>query len=413
MGLAGTGASSRRAISRARELMPSPSHIRVLHVVRSLRRETGGLAEAVRNLAAAQRRRGDTVTIVSLDPTDAAGPGSEIVVLGRRSHGYGHSPDYVPWLRRRAADFDAVVVHGLWQYQAFGAWRALAGSTTPYIVFPHGMLDVWFKRAHPLKHVKKWLYWPWADYRLLRDAAAVCFTAEEEQRRAAMSFWLYRARGRIAPIGIAAPTGDANRERTAFFHEHPSLRGRDFILFLGRLHPKKGVDLLLRGYAAAYGSAPLADAPMLAIAGPCSEPGYQRELAALAEKLGIDSKVVWLPMLTGETKWGALRACAAFVLISHQENFGVAIVEALACGRPVLLSDQIAICREIEADGAGLVGPDTTEGAGDLLMRWKNLSAAQRAEMSVAAGGCFERRYEIGRAAESLSGLIDEVRNRR
>jgi glycosyltransferase involved in cell wall biosynthesis len=382
---------------------------RVLHVVRSLRRETGGLAEAVRNLSQAQRHRGDWATIVSLDPADEGD--ATHVVLGRRSHGYGYSPAFVPWLRTRAREFDAVIVHGLWQYQGFATRNALRGTATPYLVFPHGMLDVWFKRAHPLKHAKKWLYWPWADYRVLRDAAAVCFTAEEERVRSRRSFWLYRAKERIAPIGIEAPKGNPEQQRAAFRAAHPALGARSFVLFLGRVHPKKGVDLLLRAYAAVHGKS--AGAPVLAIAGPCDDPAYRDSLQAEAKRLGIEGAITWLPMLTGDVKWGALRACEAFALFSHQENFRVAIVEALACGRPVLLSDQIAICREIESDGAGMIGPDTAEGAAAVLSRWRDASLETRAAMGAAAHACFALRYEIGRAAETLAALIDEVKARR
>ncbi len=383
--------------------------MRILHTVRSLRPETGGLAAAVRALAVAQRRRGEVAVIVSLDPADAVEGGDGLVVLGRKSHGYGYAPDYVPWLRAHARDYDAVVVHGMWQYPGFGAWRALRGGGTPYVVFCHGMLDVWFKRAHPRKHAKKWLYWPWAEYRVLRDAAAVCFTAEEERRRARESFWLYRARERISPIGIEAPAGDAAQEREAFFAAYPALRGREFLLFLGRIHPKKGVDLLLRGYAAARAGGAAAELPALVIAGPGDDAAYRSELDALVAELGLEAAVVWLPMIAGAIKWGALRACAAFVLISHQENFGVAIVEALACGRPVLISDQIAIWREITTAGAGFAAPDTTAGAIDVLTRWRGLSGEARAAMGRAACACFERQFEIGEAAAALARLVGEV----
>ncbi len=382
---------------------------RVLHVVRSLRRETGGLAEAVRNLAAAQRRRGDAASIVSLDPADASLP--DVRVLGRHSHGYGYSPELVPWLRAHAVEFDVVVVHGLWQYQTFGVWRALRGGPVPYVVFPHGMLDVWFKRAHPLKHAKKWLYWPWSEYRVLCDAAAVCFTAEEERRRARQSFWLYRANERIAPIGIQAPDGVPAAERAAFAAACPELGGEPFILFLGRVHPKKGVDILLRAYAAAYRGRP--GAPRLAIAGPSPDDRYRAELKALAASLAIAAAVTWLPMITGDVKWGALRSCATFALFSHQENFGVAVAEALACGRPVLLSDQIAICREIEMDGAGFVASDTVAGAVEALARWRDCPAANRAVMAACAEDCFRQRYEINQAAAAFDALIAEIRVRR
>src|SRR3954468_12437939 len=121
--------------------------LRILHVARSLRPETGGVAEAVRNLVAAQRRGGDIATVISLDPADERD--ASIVVCGRRSQGYGYTSKYVPWLRAHRQEFDAVIVHGLWQYQAFGTWRALRGTSTPYFLYCHGMLDPWFKHAHP------------------------------------------------------------------------------------------------------------------------------------------------------------------------------------------------------------------------------------------------------------------------
>ncbi len=378
--------------------------MRVLHVVRSLRAETGGLAEAVRSLALAERRRGDAVTIVSLDPVDAP----ETVVVGRSSHGYGYSPELVSWLREHRREFDVVIAHGLWQYQTFGTWRALHGTDTPYIVYCHGMLDAWFKRAHPLKHLKKWLYWPWAEYRVLRDAAAVCFTAEEERTRSRESFWLYRARERITPIGIEAPAGDAEQQCRAFYAAHPAVKARPFLLFLGRIHRKKGVDILLRAYAAAL--AQRTDAPALVVAGPCTDAAYAEELRREAEALGLAGAVHWVPMLRGDEKWGALRACEAFVLFSHQENFGIAVVEALACGRPVLISDQIAIWREIVDDGGGFAAGDQVEASTTLLTRWVELDEAGRIQMRASARACFERRYEIGQAAATLAKLIGEVR---
>ena len=147
-------------------------------------------------------------------------------------------PAFVPWLRQNRARYDAVIVNGLWQYHSFGAWRALRGTATPYYVFPHGMLDPWFKRAFPLKHLKKSLYWPWADYRVLRDASAVLFTCEAEKLLAPSSFALYRAHPVVTGLGTTPPPPDV--DTTAFFGRYPDLRGKRLLLFMGRLHPKRG-----------------------------------------------------------------------------------------------------------------------------------------------------------------------------
>jgi glycosyltransferase involved in cell wall biosynthesis len=252
----------------------------------------------------------------------------------------------------------------VWQYHSFGAWRSLRGERTPYFVYPHGMLDPWFKRQYPLKHLKKWLYWPWAEYRVLRDARALLFTCDRERELARDSFSHYRCHERIVSFGTAMPTGDTVRQREQFLAAYPHLRDQRLLLFLGRVHEKKGVDLLLRALAQIDEAGE--NDHHLVIAGPAA-PALLTELQELASRLGVAPRVTWTGLLQGDLKWGALHAADVFVLPSHQENFGVAVVEALACGLPVLISDQVNICQEIEQDGGGLVAADTLAGTVELL----------------------------------------------
>jgi glycosyltransferase involved in cell wall biosynthesis len=291
-----------------------------------------------------------------------------------------------------------VIIDGLWQYNVLGVWRALRGTGTPYFVFPHGMLDPWFKHTYPLKHLKKWLYWPWAEYRVLRDARRVFFTCEEEKRLARESFWLYRVNEAVASLGIQRPAGDAAAQREGFHARFPGLREKRLLLFMGRLHVKKGCDLLLDAFAKI---APADSTLYLVMAGP-DQTGWQAALQERARTRGIGERVTWTGMLGGDLKWGALRAAEAFVLPSHQENFGLAVAEALACGVPVLISDKVNIWREIVEDGAGFVEADTSAGTTSLVQKWARLSAAELAPLRGKAAECFERRFEIGRAAEHL-----------
>jgi glycosyltransferase involved in cell wall biosynthesis len=312
-------------------------------------------------------------------------------------------------LRGNVANYDAVVSHGLWQYHSFGTWRALRGGRVPYLVFPHGMLDPWFKRTYPLKHLKKWLYWPWAEYRVLRDAAAVLFTCEEERIQSARSFWLYRVNPVVVGFGIAEPEGDATSQKEAFLSRFPALRGTRMLLFLGRIHPKKGCDLLVEAFARVAARDP---ALRLVMAGPDSV-GMGHDLRRRSERLGVAERILWPGMLSGDEKWGAFRAAEAFVLPSHQENFGVAVVEAMACGTPVLVSDKVNIWREIDADGAGLVGPDTREGSAALLERWLALSEADRSRCGKRARESFARRFHIETATHRLLATIGAACARR
>jgi glycosyltransferase involved in cell wall biosynthesis len=319
--------------------------------------------------------------------------------LGRTPHGYSYSPQLLPWLQRHGRDFDCAIVNGCWQYSGFAAWRCFAGTPIPYFVFPHGMLDPWFKRTYPLKHLKKWLYWPWGEYRVLRDARAVIFTSDAERVQARESFSLYDARERVSSLGIEAPpTASADD----FFDRFPELRGKRIVLFLGRLHVKKGCDLLIDAFARA---APNDRSLVLVMAGPADD-AYAAELRDRAGRSGAGDRVVFTGMIEGAVKWGALRAADVFILPSHQENFALAVVEALACDLPVLISNQINICREVEDDGAGFVDLDDRAGTERLLTRWFEATEDERSAMRRRAGDSFRKRFEIGPAAASLLRVL-------
>jgi glycosyltransferase involved in cell wall biosynthesis len=350
------------------------------------------------------------VEIVSLDAPDdpwVRDSALSLHALGPGAGSYGYAARFSDWIKKRRGEYDAVIVHGLWQYSSFGVWRALAGTTTPYFVFPHGMLDPWFKRTYPLKHFKKLLYWPWGEYRVLRDAAAVLFTSEEERRLARESFALYRCNEKVVSYGTAAPS-NLNSAREKFYEAFPHLRGQRFFLFLGRLHEKKGCDLLVSAFAQAGNFA--GSAHQLVMAGPHAADSYLHSLQQLAARTGYS--ITFPGMLSGEIKSGALSAAEAFVLPSHQENFGIAVAEALACGTPVLISNKINIWREIEADGAGLVENDDLAGTANLLKRWSEMPAEAQAAMRANATKCFTSRFEIERATDSLLAAMTDPRPR-
>lgn len=373
----------------------------ILQVTPSADPAQGGVMEAVRQTSEALTQRGHHVEVVSAD--DSACPWLrdfpfDVHALGPGRSAYQYAPKMLPWLRENAARFGAVIVNGLWQYSGLAVRQALHGTGTPYFVYTHGMLDPWFKRTYPLKHLKKSLYWPWGEYRVLRDAQAVLFTCVEEKLLARQSFGLYRANEVVVSLGTAGPTGDAEAQRAAFFGRYPELSGKRLLLFLGRLHVKKGCDLLIEAFARVAEADP---ALHLVMAGP-DQTGWQAELTCQAASLGVAQRITWPGMLTGGLKWGAFHAADVFVLPSHQENFGIAVAEALACGLPALISDKVNIWREIVEDGAGLVGPDTLDGTERLLRDWLALPSPAREEMTGRARRCFEGRFEIRMAVDRL-----------
>jgi len=384
--------------------------MKILRSIHSVNPALGGPIESVRQSSAILASRGHEVEIVSLDaPTDpwVSDYPVQVHALGPGYGRYGYTPRFSSWLTAQHKKYGAVIIQGLWQYSSFGVWRALREGSTPYFVFPHGMLDPWFKYAYPLKHLKKLFYWFLAEHRVLRDAAAVLFTSEEERRLARQSFPFYECREVVVNYGTASPQTDLASARENFFDSFPQLRGRRFLLFLGRLHEKKGCDLLLEGFIAARVSGRIDDSLDLIVAGPCMNAAYEDRLRRIANGRPF---ITFTGMLDGTGKWGALSAADAFVLPSHQENFGIAVVEALACGTPALISNKINISREIAADGAGYVENDDLAGVLRLIERWVNATPEGRAILKQNARECFLRRFEINQATDSLLEVLEGTR---
>jgi glycosyltransferase involved in cell wall biosynthesis len=191
--------------------------------------------------------------------------------------------------------------------------------------------------------------------------------------------------------------------RRAFLKEHPALTQLDgspvpFLLFLGRIHPKKGCDLLLDAFAHIAGLAPELH---LVFAGPDGE-HLQQKLAARAAAAGISHRVHWIGMVTGDRKWGAFYSCEAFALPSHQENFGIAVAEALACGKPVLISDKVNIWEDLAQDRVAITGPDTPAGTLCTLRQWIALLPPEKEAMGLRALQCFHRRYDSNTSADAI-----------
>ncbi len=381
--------------------------MKILHCVHSCNPEGGGVWQAVLQFSLELIRQGHQTLALTTDPPDAPwckNADMPIAPLGPARNGYGYAPALKDWLMKHARDYDCVIIHGLWQYPGRAALKALPAAGVPYFVYPHGMLDPWFKQAYPLKHLKKTIYWKLNEARLLKKAKAVLFTCEEERRLAQDTFRPYQCKETLAPLGIEIPAASPAHQESAFLTQHPELEKKGFLLFLSRIHEKKGLDLLLEVFARLEERP-----PPLVIAGPVDSAPHLEQLHQLEARIAsrhVGWKIVWAGMLTGDTKWGALRSAGAFVLPSHQENFGIAVVEALAMGTPVLLSTKVNIWREIIEDGAGLAGPDTVEGTSAVLQQWLALDQQERTAMAEQAMQSFARRFAIDTAARHLAGIL-------
>jgi len=387
--------------------------MKLLHVVASLDPRQGGVCQAVRTMIAGLADQGVANEVATLDAPDAdwqAGVADPFAVhaLGPGRSSWSYSAQLIPWLAANLSRFDEVILHGLWQYHGYAlrqAMQRLAAPAPRVFVMPHGMLDPYFQRAEGrrIKALRNQLYWQLIEKAVINKATGVLFTCETERRLAHEPFPAYRPQQeRIVSLGVEEPPAYTPAMRQAFQEKCPTLADRPYLLFLSRIHEKKGVDLLLQAYAQLAAASP-ATVPALVLAGPGLDTPYGQRMQQLAAELPT---VVLPGMLTGAAKWGAFYGCEAFVLPSHQENFGIAVVEALACGKPVLVSDQVNICQEIAAGQGGLVAPDTLAGTQHLLATWTGLPPAAQAAMGQQARQVYASNFAVQSATTKLVAAL-------
>ena len=385
----------------------------VLHVIADMDPVKGGVCQAVRTIIVGLAEQGVHSEVVSLDLPTAnflTRDTAKVHALGPGKGPWRYSSQLLPWLQNNLSRFDKILVHGLWLYPGFAVSRALkqlrknAAPVIPQLfVMPHGMLDPYFQKAGERKW-KAWrnaIYWKIFERKLIYQAEALLFTCEAELLLARQSFQPYMPkREQVVGLGVSDPPAYKEDMRSAFLAHCPGLGLQPYILYLGRIHEKKGVDLLVQAYAnlaadfdeaqrtavgtkgdasEALNRKQAGSLPLLVIAGPGLDTPYgQRLQQVVSESPTICSSIFFPGMLTGNAKWGAYYGCETFVLPSHQENFGIAVVEALACRKPVLISNQVNIWREIQTTGAGLVASNTLEGTYSLLEHWCSLTQAAK-----------------------------------
>ena len=351
---------------------------------------------------------GHTAEIATLDPLERAATDLPVPVhaFGSSAKGYSRSPLLRTWLRANAGRFQVIVIEGLWRYPGVVALQELAGRHR-YAVFTHGMLDPWFNRTYPMKALKKLPYWLAIERRVLSHAHRVLFTSSVERDLAGQSFPFSRWRSEVIPFGTAGPPGGdaaAQAQIASFYERFPAAAGQPFLLYAGRLHPKKGCDLLLEAYAEVARDTPL---PRLVMAGP-DQAGLTPQLQAFAAQAGIADRILWPGMLTGDAKWGAFRAAEAFILPSHQENFGIAVAEALSCRTPVLISREVNIFADVLSCRAGLAEPDTLHGTIALLRQWAAVPAHEREIMRKRAVQCWATHFDSAGTSRAIVQLFSE-----
>ena len=385
--------------------------MKILHIIGSMDPKSGGPCQGIRNSNTEMAKLGTTREVVSLDPPDAAFLGMDdfpVHPLGPTTGVWQYTPKLKPWLLTNLSRFDVVIINGIWIFSSYMAWKTLKiikkqqpNKAPRLFIMPHGMLDPYFQRARGrrFKAIRNWFYWHIIENKVINDADGILFTCKMELMLARQAFSGYKPQKEInVGYGIVAPPEYNIGMYNTFIEKCKGLENKPYLLFLSRIHIKKGVDLLIKSYAAIVNEARTngREIPKLVIAGPGLDTTYgKKTLNLVASYPEIKDSVLFPGMLTGDAKWGALYNCDAFVLPSHQENFGIAIVEAMACQKPVLISNQINIWIEIKDNNAGIIVADTFDCTKKMLQQWLNLSLDEREKMGHKASDLFKHLFNV------------------
>jgi len=327
--------------------------MRILHVCTSIDPSTGGPANVLARLSRVQAdQQGHDVSIVTADDPRAVESvaqsvgGARLIAAGPARGPFAKGAQVAARIDERLRrGVDLVHIHGVWQHAPHTGAKASRAAQVPYIFRPCGMLDPWCLNQG---RMKKRVFLALIGRRQLNRAAALHFTTETE--RQLVEPLRLKPRAFVIPNGLDWEEFESLPARGVFRQAH-GVGERPLVVFLSRLHPKKGLDLLLPAFAKASDSR-----VMLAIIGP-GERGYVDQLRAQAGQLGVGDRVIFPGMIAGRARLEALRDADLFCLPSYQENFGVSVIEALGVGTPVLISDQVNIHREVAAAGVGEVVP--------------------------------------------------------
>jgi glycosyltransferase involved in cell wall biosynthesis len=291
---------------------------------------------------------------------------------------------------------DGVHIHGIWGEHAAVAARLAREAGKPYIVAAHGMLEGW---ALQRKRVKKSLYSLLIERPNLQGAACVqALTRAEVQ-----DYRRFQIRNPIAviPNGVDAPV---KAIPDGFLEAWPQLKSKRLVLFLSRLHPKKGLDILCQAWSRVHCKFPECH---LVLAGPDFE-GSRATLEALVDKFDIRESVTFTGMLSAGMKWSALAACELFVLPSYSEGFSMAILEAMAAAVPVIVTHACNF-PEVAERGCGLTIEPEARGLEAAIVSTLNASAEERRKMGRNGQDLVLQRYTWESIGRQLREVYDWV----
>jgi glycosyltransferase involved in cell wall biosynthesis len=367
----------------------------------------GGPSEGIRNIIPEMEKHGITNEVVCFDePHEPFIKESKFKIhaLGKGFSKWSYNKSFENWLEKNYTNYNLIIIHGLWLYQTFAVYRLIkkienTNSSQKFYGMPHGMLDPYFQYAktRKLKAIRNYIYWHLIESKYIKSLDGILFTSEIELQNARKTFSNYKPKKEVM-----CSYGINDLSNTTIKNEMGN-----YLLFLGRIDSKKGIDLIIKAYDNLVNSNSI-ELPNLIIAGSIHDENYYKNCAEIVSKnKKLKDKISFRDFVQGEEKSNLINNCKALILPSHQENFGISVAEALSFGKPVLISNKVNIYETILNERCGLVEENSVEGCIKLISSFVSLTPHQIHEMNLNAIQAFKRNFSIENYCQNLIKLLN------
>ena len=384
--------------------------VNVLHVIPTLSPLYGGPSTVLPIMARALVAEGVEIDIATID--DEANDPSYYGVFKTHSGGYRTvtfpvtlkpyriSLDLSRWLKLHVSDYDVVHIHAVFTYSTLAACNAAIKNKVPFIVRPLGILNSWgMENKRP--RLKK-IWFKTLEKPILDKAAGIHYTSTQERDDAARLS--IKAPAYVLPLALELSNFDSMPTATAFLKRYPELKGKKTLLYLSRIHPKKGFDLLFPALVGLFRQMP----DLRLVIGGDGDAHFLESLHQEAKRLKIEEAIIWAGFMDAEIRLEALAAADVFCLPSWSENFGVALLEAMAAGLPCVATDQVALAVDADSEKAvKLIRCNVQELEHSILELFGN--ETERRNLGQRAAAYAQKHHGMASAAKRLKALYESV----
>jgi len=378
-------------------------HYKVLSIIDSLNPKDGGPSHSLFDMALSNKQNNIQHDILYIGKKQKINDlsGIKIIALNNSIFKYGISLRLIFWLYQNKNNYNLFIIHGLWQFITLLSRIIIPNK---YLVFTHGMLDPYFK-SEKFKSFKKKIYWNIFEKKNLLKAKFVLLNSIKEKKQINNTF--VKTNGikfKLINYGIYPKDINFKKSKLKFYSKFKFLENYKLIVYIGRIHPKKGLDILIDAFEKIDNKRYI-----LLIAGDINNK-YAKALIQKVKNKNNSKKIIFANFLKGEIKWGAISNAASTILPSHGENFGVSIAESLLAGTPVICSNKVGTSKQIKESNAGIIVKNNKLSLYQGIMKFINLSQKQKEKLSKNSITCFNKNFNI-KINHNFSNFLKKIIN--